>query len=72
MNGLERFENVARAYLEANDEQRKAALELIPEDERETFLKGVGLFHLLTDEAFYKEACKAVGTQLYKEFNRGA
>lgn len=59
MTGYEMFEKIAEAYLNANEEQRKVALDLIPEGQRMSFLEGVGLYHLLTDEAFFKAACNA-------------
>lgn len=59
MTGYEMFEKIAEAYLNADEEQRKAALDLIPEGQRMSFLEGVGLYHLLTDETFFKAACKA-------------
>lgn len=68
MNGYKRFEAVATAYLEATDEQREAALLLIPETDRKTFLEGVGLFHLLTDDAFFRAAMEAMGQTCYLEF----
>lgn len=64
-----RFEEVAEAYLAAGDEQRAEALKLLPGQE-EAFLKGVGLYHLLTDEAFYKSACQAVAEQFRKEMGK--
>ena len=67
MDGLKRFEEVAAAYLAAVDEQRAAALAQIPEADREAFLSGVGLFHLLTDESFYRETCAAMAETVYRE-----
>lgn len=71
MTGYERFEKIAEAYLNANEEQRKAALALIPEAERKTFLEGIGLYHLLTDEAFFKAACEACCETVCAEFKKG-
>lgn len=70
MTGYERFEKIAEAYLNANEEQQKAALNLIPEGQRNAFLEGVGLYHLLTDEAFFKAACKATCETVCNEFRR--
>lgn len=72
MNGYERFETIAKAYLTATEEQRKAALEMMPEQERKAFLDGVGLYHLLTDEIFYKEVCSAMAKEVYEEMNARA
>ena len=70
MTGYKRFENVAAAYINASEERRKAALELIPADQRANFLVGVGLYHLLTDDCFFHATCEAMGEQIYNEFNR--
>ena len=71
MTGYERFEEIARLYLNANEEQRKAALSLIPEAERKTFLEGVGLYHLITDEVFFRATREAMGKTIYKELRKG-
>lgn len=66
---MERFEVIAWHYLRANEEQRAMILDMIPEKDRETFLMGVGLFHLLTDEAFYQRTCEALAQTVYDEFH---
>lgn len=70
MEELKRFEEIAAAYLAASDEQRAAVLALIPEADRETFLAGVGLFHLLTDESFFRETCSVMAETVYKELRK--
>ena len=67
MEGLQRFETIAAAYIMASDAEREAALALIPPKERETFLKGVGLYHLLTDDEFYRQASRTLARTVYEE-----
>lgn len=63
---LGRFEKVCEAYLNATREQQAAALALLPDDQKKTFLEGCGLYHLLTDQDFYRRACQAMAGPVYR------
>lgn len=65
---LGRLQNVADAYLCANENQRKAIVGLIPEEHRTAFLMFTGLHHLDRDPEFYAAMKKALGEMMYKEF----
>lgn len=64
-----RFEIVCEMYLEGGEEAREIILNSFDtEEERQTFLKGCGLYHLFSDPAFYRAAKDILAEQLYKEF----
>ena len=65
--GLARFEAVAARFLQLNEEQQAQIVAMFPEAERKTFLEGVGMYHLFTDETFYKAIETTVGEQLYAD-----
>ena len=67
-DGLYMFEQVCEAYIWADQEHQRKALELLPEDERKTFLQGVALYRLFTDPAYYREMCEAMAETIFKEF----
>lgn len=68
---LGRLQNVADAYLCANETQRKAIVDLIPEEDRTAFLMFAGLHHLDRDPEFYAAIKKAMAKAMYKEFTEG-
>lgn len=68
-DGMKRFEEMCRTYLNGNDRTRRIILSFLDEKEKQTFLEGCGLYHLFTDERFYKEARLNIGKQLYDDFH---
>lgn len=70
VEGMERFEEMARRYLNGTKEEQKIILSFLSEDEQKTFFEGVGFYHLFTDEYFYKNVRSALATQFYNENHR--
>ena len=66
---LGRFEIMCEMYIRGSEEVKAIILSFLSDEEKETFLKGCGLYHLFTDAAFYRAAQTALGEQLYNEFN---
>lgn len=71
MEGYARFEEVCEAYLNADQEHRQHALEILDEGERETFLQGVCLYRMFTRPEYYRELKQAMGELMYQEFTKG-
>lgn len=67
--GMARFEEMCKMYLSGTEEVQQIILSFLSKEEKKTFLEGVGLYHLFTDEGFYKKACRTVGEQVYNEAN---
>lgn len=57
---MKRFETVAKAFINASKEAQAKVLEMMSETERKTFLEGVGLYRMFTDEIYYKKIETAV------------
>lgn len=68
-SALGRFEIICEAYIKGSEETRALILSFLSDEEKETFLKGCGLYHLFTDTTFYKAAQDALAETLYNEFN---
>lgn len=64
---LGRFEIIAEKFIYGTNEQREIILNFFDEEEKKTFIEGVGLYRLLTDGGFYKAVCNAIGKQIYEE-----
>jgi hypothetical protein len=67
---LGRFEVMCELYNNGGEEVRNTILRFLPDEEKETFLKGCGLYHLFTDPAFYNATKNAMAETLYKEFTK--
>lgn len=68
--GMKRFEEMCRTYLNGNDRTKRIILSFLNEKEKRTFLEGCGLYHLFTDERLYKEVRLSIGKQLYDDFHK--
>lgn len=68
-SALGRFEIICEAYIKGSEETRALILSFLSDEEKETFLKGCGLYHLFTEPTFYKAAQDALAETLYNEFN---
>ena len=66
---MERFEKMCEMYIHGSDEVRATILSFLSDEEKETFLKGCGLYHLFTEPALYRAVQTTLGEQLYNEFN---
>lgn len=64
---LGRFEIIAEKFIYGTNEQREIILNFFDEEEKKTFIEGVGLYRLLTDSGFYKAVCNTIGKQIYEE-----
>lgn len=62
---MERFEEMCRAYLNGSEHVKEAILNLLSEEEKETFLMGVGLYRLFTDAEYYNAMCQTVSEMVY-------
>ena len=68
---LKRFEEICRLYLNGSWSVRKTILSCFDENEQKILLEGIGLYHMFTDERYYKIICKSLGEQLYEELHNG-
>jgi hypothetical protein len=70
---IESMEEFARTVLKLPQDAQKAFFEKLAETlseaEVETLKKCVGIYHLMTTPSLYKGMQKALGDELYKEFN---
>lgn len=71
-SAMGRFELVCEAFINGSQQQREIILSMLDEHDRETFLKGCGLYRMFTDQLFYNAVEKAVGEQVYSEFQKQA
>ena len=65
-----KFEDMCKAYLDADDEHRKAALDLLNEQERKALLCGVAVYRLMTESDRYEAVKNAMATEIYNELRR--
>lgn len=66
-NPMGRFEIICETYLSGTEKTRDIIMENIPTEDRDAFLAGVGLYHLLTDEAFFRSVCEALAEQFWND-----
>lgn len=71
-SAMGRFELVCEAFIDGSQQQRETILSMLDEHDRETFLKGCGLYRMFTDQRFYNAVEKAVGEQIYHELHQQA
>lgn len=71
-SAMGRFELVCEAFINGSQQQRETILSMLDEHDRETFLKGCGLYRMFTDWRFYNAVEKAVGEQIYHELHQQA
>lgn len=62
-----RFEIMCETYLSGTEEIRDIIMENIPTSDREAFLTGCGLYHLFTDETFFRAVCEAMAEQFWND-----
>lgn len=65
---MERFEEMCRMYLNGSDDVKETILNFLNDEEKETFLMGVGLYKLLTEPNYYKAVCQTVGEMVYNTY----
>lgn len=70
MEIFERFEAVARAFLNATEEEQNAVLNIMTVEEREAFLKAIGAYRLLTDDAFYRTVRETLSEEIYNQYHK--
>lgn len=70
VEGMKRFEEMCRTYLNGNDRTKRIILSFLNDEEKKTFLEGCGLYHLFTDENYYKIVRQSIGKQLYNDFHK--
>lgn len=67
---MERFEEICRLYINSSDAVKNTILSMLDENQKQTFLEGVGLYKMFTQPDFYEAVQNAIGKQLYEEFNK--
>ena len=67
-----RFEIICEKYISGTEGQKAAILSCFSPEEKRTFLEGVGLYRLFTDQAYYNAVRDAVGERIYKELHETA
>ena len=66
-NPIGRFEIMCEKYIEGNERIRNTILSALSPEDQQTFLIGVGLYRLFTDQAYYRAVRDALGEQIWKE-----
>lgn len=66
---MERFEAIARQYLNGNDEIKAMILSFFNEEDKKTFLEGVGFYRLFTDKDYYKNVQDYLAERVYSELS---
>lgn len=70
VEGMKRFEEMAEIYLHGTKQEQEIILSFLSDEEKKTFLEGCGLYHLFTDEEFYKQARDAIGRQIWEDAHK--
>ena len=70
-SAMGRFEIMCERYIAGNDMIRQTILSDLSSEDQHTFLVGVGLYRLFTDQAYYKAVRDALGEQIWKELHQG-
>ena len=66
-NPMGRFEIMCEKYIDGNERIRNTILSALSPEDQQTFLIGVGLYRLFTDQAYYRAVRDALGEQIWKE-----
>ena len=61
-----RFELICERYINATERERNIILSFLDEKDRQIFLNGCGLYHLFTDETFYKTIQQAICEKIWE------
>ena len=64
---IKRLEEICNIYLYGTDKEKEIILSFLNEEEKQTFLKAVGFYHLFTDTDFYKNVQTAIAEQIWNE-----
>lgn len=70
-NPMGRFEIMCEKYIDGSERIRNAILSALSPEDQQTFLIGVGLYRLFTDQAYYRAVRDALGEQIWKEMHKG-
>lgn len=70
-NPMGRFEIMCEKYIEGNERIRNTILSALSPEDQQTFLIGVGLYRLFTDQTYYRAVRDALGEQIWKEMHPG-
>ena len=70
-NPMGRFEIMCEKYIEGNERIRNTILSALSPEDQQTFLIGVGLYRLFTDQAYYRTVRDALGEQIWMEMHPG-
>lgn len=69
-NPMGRFEIMCEKYIEGNERIRNTILSALSPEDQQTFLVGVGLYRLFTDQTYYRAVRDALGEQIWKEMHQ--
>ena len=70
-NPMGRFEIMCEEYIDGNERIRNTILSALSPEDQQTFLIGVGLYRLFTDQAYYRAVRDALGEQIWTEMHPG-
>lgn len=70
-NPIGRFEIMCEKYIDGHERIRNTILSALSPEDQQTFLIGVGLYRLFTDQAYYRAVRDALGEQIWKELHQG-
>ena len=59
--------DIAQMYIQGSERERQIILSFFQGEEREIFLKGVGLIHLFSDQDFYNSVRDTIKDRIVKE-----
>ena len=69
-NPMGRFEIMCEMYIDGNERIRNTILSALSPEDQQTFLIGVGLYRLFTDQAYYRAVRDALGERIWKELHQ--
>ena len=64
---LGRFEIMCEKYIFGTEQERNIILSFLNEEEKQTFLLGVGYYKLFTNEDFYNSVRDCLAERIYNE-----
>lgn len=66
-SAMGRFEIMCERYIYGNERIRQAILSALSPEDQHTFLLGVGLYRLFTDQRYYAAVRDALGEQFWND-----
>ncbi|MBO6269394.1 MAG: hypothetical protein IJV30_02230 [Oscillospiraceae bacterium] len=66
-SAMGRFEIMCERYIAGNDMIRQTILSALSSEDQHTFLVGVGLYRLFSDQQYYKAVRDALACQMWRD-----